>query len=211
MNNRLVEFKNALLSSEHPKVLSILQEEIGVMEPLQCIETIVLPVLEEIGEEWEKGDIALSQLYMCGGICEEAIDKILPAAAPKRATQPRIAIAVLLDHHSLGKRIVYSILRSSGFEIMDFGAGLTVREIAERAVREKIELLLISTLMLNSALMVKGLRDELDRRETRTKIIVGGAPFRFDPNLWKEVGADAVAMQASESVAVIEKMMGEIA
>lgn len=211
MNNRLVEFKNALRSLERPRVRTILQEATESMEPLQCIETIVLPVLQEIGDEWEKGNIALSEFYLCGRISEEAVTEILPAASPRRTTQPRIAIAVLLDHHSLGKRIVYSILRSYGFEIMDFGTGLTAREIAERAAQEKIEILLISTLMLNSALMVKDLREALDSRGIRIKIIVGGAPFRFDTNLWKEVGADAMAMQASEAVSVIEKAMEEMA
>lgn len=38
----------------------------------------------------------------------------------------RIGIGVLLDHHVLGKQIVYSILRISGYDVLDFGQGLSV-------------------------------------------------------------------------------------
>jgi methanogenic corrinoid protein MtbC1 len=39
------------------------------------------------------------------------------------------------------------------------------------------------------------------------KLIVGGAPFRFDAHLWKAVGADAMCRTASDAVSVIEKIM----
>jgi len=46
-------------------------------------------------------------------------------------------------------------------------------------------------------------------------VIVGGAPFRFDPQLWKEIGADAMAYSAADAIAVIEayypKHQGEAA
>ncbi|MDZ7777050.1 MAG: hypothetical protein U5L09_16260 [Bacteroidales bacterium] len=51
--------------------------------------------------------------------------------------------------------------------------------------KEKIKILLLSVLMLPSALHVKDLKQKLNG--TGVKIVVGGAPFRFDENLWKEV------------------------
>ena len=77
--------------------------------------------------------------------------EILPTESRKRTDQPKIAIPVLSDHHSLGKPIVCSILRASGFQLTDFGTELTVREISQRAILEKTEILLISTLMLDKA------------------------------------------------------------
>ncbi len=42
------------------------------------------------------------------------------------------------------------------------------------------------------------------------KIVVGGAPFRFDDQLWREVGADAMCRTASEAVDVIHEVMGGV-
>jgi methanogenic corrinoid protein MtbC1 len=39
-------------------------------------------------------------------------------------------------------------------------------------------------------------------------VVVGGAPFLFDPLLWREVGADAMGRSASEAPGIIEKITG---
>jgi methanogenic corrinoid protein MtbC1 len=65
-----------------------------------------------------------------------------------------------------------------------------------------------STLMLNLAFEVKKLRSIFEREGIKTKIIVGGAPFLFDSDLWKEVGADAMAVDAMESVDKIHEVLG---
>ena len=73
---------------------------------------------------------------------------------------------------------------------MDFGCGLDVDELAELVKKHDIQLLMISTLMLHAALKVKELKTKLMENGYKTKIVVGGAPFRFDSELWQRVGAD---------------------
>ncbi len=46
--------------------------------------------------------------------------------------------------------------------------------------------------------------------ETEVKVIVGGAPFRFDESLWKEVGADATGNDPAEALKIVTKLAGEI-
>lgn len=166
------------------------------------VERIVAPALERIGSAWEKGDVALSQVYMASRVCEEELDTLIPENDGTRHGQPRMAIAVLEDHHRLGKRIVHSMLAASGFGLFDYDR-VDADELVERVHTEKIEVLLISALMLRSALRVKYVREAIDRRGLDVKIVVGGAPFRFDPNLWKEVGADATAGNASAAISIV--------
>jgi methanogenic corrinoid protein MtbC1 len=146
---------------------------------------------------------------MAGVICEGLIEKYLPIMQIKRKNMPRMAIGVLQDHHALGKRIVYSILRAGGFEVMDFGQGLSVEEIVRKTLENQIEVLLISTLMLPSALKVSEVKEELVKKAAVTKIIVGGAPFRLDNNLWEKVGADTDGKNASSIIGIIETEYGK--
>jgi methanogenic corrinoid protein MtbC1 len=171
------------------------------------VERIIVPVLERMGQDWESGSVALSQVYMCGRICEELVDAILPPASPDRRHQPKMAITVLEDYHLLGKRIVYSTLRASGYELLDYGRS-EAAELTERVQREGIELLLISALMLPSALRVKQVTAGLKAAGAGVKVVVGGAPFRFDRQLWQEVGADATSPNASGVVGAIAAAMG---
>ncbi len=200
-------FRSALESLDRIGAETWFQQALAEASVIDVVERFVVPALEQIGQRWNEGHIALSQVYMSGKFCEELVDRALPACAPERKHQPRQAIVVLNDYHMLGKRIVYSVMRASGFELFDYGR-MDVAELVERIISDKIEILLISVLMLPSALKIRELRDALDARGIALKILVGGAPFQFDPSLWQEVGADAMGLSAADAVAIVQSWSG---
>lgn len=200
------DFITALLETDRLAAREIARSNLNENDPFAVIESIIVPALEKIGEDWEKGTVALSQVYMSGRIVEEIVEEILPYSDPRRINQPRMAIAVLDDFHLLGKRIVYSLLRASGYSLLDFGR-VTVDELLERINSESIKIILISTLMLPSALQIKKLTEKLKQSGNPVKIIVGGAPFRFDKLLAEEVGADATAADAKATLTLINSLM----
>ena len=180
--------QNALLSIDRVRAGKLIRDSCTPGYPFACLETLIVPALEEVGRRWETGDVALSQVYMSGRICEEIVDTMLPPGDPRRVDQPMMAIAVLEDHHTLGKRIIISVLRAGGYEITDYGHGVSVDQLVEQVTRDKVKILLISTLMLPAAIRSKDAIARIKKALPQTKIIVGGAPFNFDPGLWKEVG-----------------------
>ena len=202
-------FREALITLDRVEADAIFQQALATLRPIEAIELIVVPALERVGAAWETGEIALSQVYMSGRFCEELVERVLPPSAPDRKHQPRSAITVLLDYHMLGKRIVYSLLRASGFELFDYGR-TSVDELVERALKDKIRVLLISVLILPSALKVREVTARLKAADPGIRIVVGGAPFLFDDALWREVGADAMGRNASDAVALVERFMEEI-
>ncbi|MBI4319758.1 MAG: cobalamin B12-binding domain-containing protein [Chloroflexi bacterium] len=207
--NELVhEFEQALLAVDRLTAKRLLAQAHGKLSTLEVVEKVVTPTLERIGLGWQLGSVALSQYYMSGSICEGLVDNILPPADPHRRDDPKMAIAVLDDYHRLGKRIVHSILRASGFEVLDYGHGVKPDELVDRATGDGVEILLISTLMLPSALRVKDVTAGLREAGSGATVVVGGAPFLFDDQLWREVGADAMGKNASEAVEIARGMAG---
>ncbi len=209
MEKLIDDLTDALLSLDRIAVQKIIASASPNISPLSFVENVVVVALDRIGKRWQEGTVSLAQIYMGGRICEQLVDEILPPAAPERKNQPKMAICTLVDHHMLGKSIVYSLLRASGFELADYGS-LSVQEVVERVKEDGLKVLLISVLMLPSALQIKTVKDLLNNSNCDVKIIVGGAPFRFDKNLWREIGADCMCENASEAVAVISKVMEEI-
>jgi len=199
--------EQALLSLDRLTARDILQASPPLGSPHQQIEQIIIPTLERIGEGWSAGDVSLAQVYISSRICEELVNEILPPASPSRIDRPKMAIAVLEDYHLLGKRIVYAVLRAGGFELADYGQ-VTVDELVQRILDDDIDIALISTLMLPSALRIKDVRDRLNDAGADVKLVVGGAPFRLDSQLWREVGADATANSASDTVDVLHRLIG---
>ena len=84
---------------------------------------------------------------------------------------------------------------------------MDVDELADRVAADGVRILLISVLMLPSALKIKALRAALDVRGVSVKLAVGGAPFLFDPELWREVGADATGRGAADAVAIVRRWL----
>lgn len=208
MKNNVIEIQRALLALDRLGLRRILRELHEVCTPAEILENYLTPALEAIGEGWYKGLFSLSQVYMSGRMCEEIIDEVLPKAKGTR-DKPVIAVAVLNDFHLLGKKMVAAHLRAAGFALKDYGAGCSAEELVSSVRADSIEILLISTLMLPSAMDVRQVRDGLDRLGLKTKLIVGGAPFLFDSELWKEVGADLMGYHASEAASLIKRLEGE--
>ncbi len=209
MDDLITELRNALETLDRPRIESLFAEAIKRRPPMAVVEHLIVPTLERLGEAWDEGDVALSQIYMSSRICEELVARVLPPMAPERKGQPHHAIVVLSDYHMLGKRIVLSVMRASGFETRDYGR-MEVGELVERVVADRVRILLVSVLMLPAALKVKQLRDALEARGQSVRIAVGGAPFLFDPELWREVGADAMGRNAADAVAIVGRWMEEM-
>lgn len=198
------QLERALLTINRIEANKVIQKAFTENGPIETVEQLITPVLERIGRAWEVGEIALSQYYMSGRICEEVISTLFPVSSNLSISFPQVAITTLEDHHLLGKQIVYSILHSSGFAIIDYGITM-VSELVERSIKDKIKLLLISVLMLPSAMRVREVKEGLLKAGAEVLIAVGGAPFRLDPLLWQEVGADLWGKTASDAIAIVRK------
>lgn len=201
-NKEVSKFIGRLLKTDRlgaEEIFNIVQDQSSVP---QTVDRLILPALERIGQGWEQGTVALAQVYMSSRICEELMAHVASSFNPKYAEHPRMAIAVLDDYHLLGKIIVSACLRAGGYAFHDYGR-VTAQELAANIQNDSIEIILVSALMLRSALQIKELKHLLEEAGSLTRIVVGGAPFRFDPLLWQEVGADAMGANATEAVAAI--------
>lgn len=199
----------ALLRMDDREVRSLLAQEHDPSAGVDCLESLVVPALERLGQGWEAGRVALSQIYVAGRLCEKAVQDILPPAVQARPGQPKMAIAVIEDHHALGKRMVLSCLRASGFSLLDYGHGCKAENLVRQVMADQVEVIFLSCLMLASAMRVAEVADGLRKAGCKTAVVVGGAPFRFDDQLFAQVGARAMGRTAAEAVGIAEALMGE--
>lgn len=202
------ELERALLALDRVSASRVFRDADPQRAPIERVEHLIVPVLERIGAGWEAGTVSLAQVYMSGRLCEELVDTLLPANDSARIAHPPMAIAVLEDYHFLGLRLVFSALRASGYALINYGH-CDVDQLVERVCQDGIRILLISTLMLPSALRVRDVRHRLQTAKHAVTLIVGGAPYRFDDQLWHEVGADAVGASAGEAAGLIRQYLGD--
>lgn len=202
------QFEQYLLSTNKDAASKLIQKEFTGKNAFQLIREIVMPALRSIELSWKNNEIPMSHQYMANHICEEIVNSILPPESPQRKDMPRLAITTLGDEFMLGKKIVISCMKASGFNIHDYGT-MMVEDVVNKVQEDKIELILVSTRMPEFAYKVKNLRANFDKEGINTKIIVGGAPFLLDDKLWNEVGADSMAADSTEALFKVYEMMVE--
>lgn len=194
---------SALIRMDRIAIREILSPGGEAAEKNEMVENLIVPALEEIGRRWQDGSLAISQVYMAGILIEEVIGTLFPESDLKEKNPERIATVVLEDYHMLGERIVSTHLIGSGYSPVRYGRK-DVEELVALVKADKIRYLVISTLMLPSALRIREVSNRLAGEGV--KIIVGGAPFRYDPELGPEVGADRVCFTASDAVLAIRDL-----
>lgn len=201
--SRVDEFVEALLSLDRRAARGLLKQATAEDETVRVLEGLVTPAMERIGDMWERGDVALTQVYVSGRMCQKLIQAMMPESGTLREGQPRLAIGVLSDAHSLGKQLVLFSLGSAGYRARDLGAQCTTEDMVNACVDDRIDILIVSVLMLRAALAVADLKQALAVAAPETKLVVGGAPFRFDAQLWREVGADRYGHNASDITRIL--------
>ncbi len=107
------------------------------------------------------------------------------------------------DFHGLGKRIVAAFLKAAGFVVVDLGLSVPAEAFVGAALEEGARLIAVSALMADTALGLREVRQEMERRKAEdVRLLVGGAPFRFNSDLYRLMGADATAPNAYEAARV---------
>ena len=202
-NTESSQLYNALISADRYNSRSIMELMIEEND-FNYVEPVFSTVLEKIGSDWEKGQLSLAQVYMSGIISEELLSDILPKETAILRETPRIAGTVFLDNHSLGFKMVSSIIKALGYNFINIGIGIDKKEIINVCLKQKIDILMISVLMLSPAVKIEGLIKELKDVLPDIKVAVGGAPFRFNKDLWKKIGADYCGKNSSDGIGIIK-------
>src|SRR5437016_9818676 len=130
-----------------------------------------------------------------------------PPAKSHDAPAGRIRVLVGkpgLDGHDRGARVIAAALRDAGMEVVYTGLRATVPAIAAAAVQEDVDVIGLSILSGAHESICRRLREELDRREARIPIIVGGIIPAADHEKLEQFGVAAVFGPESPLAAVVE-------
>jgi len=131
-----------------------------------------------------------------------------PHLATSNLQRGRILLGTVLgDLHDIGKNMVVSMMKGTGFDVIDMGVNVSTDQVVELVREHRPDILGLSALLTTTmpqmkeiidALADKGLRDDL-------KVIVGGAPV--NQMFADDIGADGYAQDAAEAVALAKRQI----
>lgn len=209
---------DALFDTDRDRAIYIIKAALARgMPPEEIIFSIVVPSLNRMSDSMITGSlVTLSQHFLAAQIAEEVTDMLVPLFKSSPDIQGRVVIGTSFgDFHGLGKKIVIGCLRANMFLVTDLGINVPPGKFVEEALACDAQVIGISSMMVHTAMGAEGplkVRSILRERalEDRFKILVGGAPYRFDENLYKQVGADAWAETAIFAADVIAGLIRDL-
>ena len=176
--------------------------------PLDVIDRYLIPALNAVGEEYERGTLFLPQLIAAAEsakLCFDEVKKKLPGGAASRGD---IVLATVKgDIHDIGKNIVKTVLENYGYHVIDLGKNVPPAEIVRVCREQKIRLCGLSALMTTTVVHMEETIRLLRAECPGCRVMVGGAVLNAD--YAKKIGADYYCKDANADVKVAEEIFGK--
>ncbi len=187
-------------------------------DPMEIVNSRLIPALDRVGEDFEKGKIFLPQLIQSANtaqVCFDVIKKHLSAAGDNRVSKGKIILATVKgDIHDIGKNIVKVLLDNYGYTVVDLGRDVEPQLIVDTAIEQNITMIGLSALMTTT---LKSMEDTIrlvratpalqnPDGSSRCTVFVGGAVLTEDYAM--KIGADYYCRDAKESVDAAKRVLG---
>ena len=182
------------------------------IDPLEAINKGFVIGVNEVGDQFSRGDMFLPELVAAGEAMKSAIAVLEPEMA-KQGTSRQILGKVVVgtvsgDIHDIGKTLVATMLSASGFEVYDLGVDVPIEKFVQKVREVNADLVglsaLITTTMGKQRDVIEALEDVGLRPQV--KVMVGGAPVTQS---WAdEIGADGYSEDAVGAVTLARQLLG---
>jgi len=158
-----------------------------------------------VGELFSQCTYFISELIFSAEILKEVmkrIDPLLEGDAAKGGKGKVVIGTVKGDIHDIGKNIVVTLLRGSGFEVTDLGVDVPAEKFVSALEESGAKILGMSALLNSTYPEMKNVVDAVAAAGIRdkVKIIIGGAPVNEQVREFS--GADHAAANAVAGVEI---------
>ena len=192
-----------LKESAHAAAISLL----GKKEPLEIIDLEMIPALDRVGRDFEKGTLFLPQLLMSAEAAKAAFEVLRARLAESGQTEKKgkiLLATVRGDIHDIGKNIVKVLLENYGFDVVDLGRDVPPEEVVKAAAEQKIRLVGLSALMTTTVVSMEETIRQLRAAVPECRIMVGGAVLTQE--YADRIGADFYSPDAMGSVRYAQRI-----
>ena len=176
---------------------------------LQLVEQELIPALDKVGADYEKGVAFLPQLLGAAQAAQsvfEVVQEAISRSGEAPVKKAKVIIATVQgDIHDIGKNIVKTVMSNYGYEMIDLGRDVAPETIVKAVVEQSVPLVGLSALMTTTLPAMEETVRQLQALENPPAIMVGGAVVTED--YAQRMGA-AYARDARAAVEVARTLLG---
>ncbi len=155
-------------------------------KPIEVIEGNLMTGMNVVGDLFGSGKMFLPQVVKSARVMKKAVAHLLPYIEEEKKKNPetaqgngsngRILMATVKgDVHDIGKNIVSVVLGCNNYEIVDMGVMVPPEKIIQTAIDEQVDVIGLSGLITPSLDEMVYLAKEMERRNFKVPLLIGGA------------------------------------
>ena len=138
------------------------------------VNDILMPAMTSLGQRFEEGKVFLPSLVKAAPAMNAAMDVLNETVTFSDSSKKKVTLATVYgDVHDIGKNIVGTVLKSSGFEVEDLGIQVPAEKIVESA--KTSQAVCLSGLITPSLTQMIKVLEQLNEAGLSIPVIVGGA------------------------------------
>ncbi|MBO4404696.1 MAG: homocysteine S-methyltransferase family protein [Treponema sp.] len=186
-----------------------------IYKPEEIINGCIVPALDNVGRDFEKGKKFLPQLLLSAETVSESFAKIkeeLSRSGKKEEPKGTIILATVFgDIHDIGKNIVRAMLENYGYDVIDLGKNVPAETVVKTMLEKEVKMVGLSALMTttvaNMEETIKQIRKACLENGRECIVAVGGAVLTAE--YAEKIGADYYSKDAMETVQIAKKVFGK--
>lgn len=162
-------------------------------EPGEFLTAVVAPILVEIGERWQSGDLRIVHEHACSTVMRGLLFSLMRLYPSTDARRRAVVATPAHENHELGALMVAMLAAMYGWSVLYLGPDLPAEEIAYAVSDTDAELLMLSVTNLEP----EAARAEVAAIEAalpkKVRFLVGGRAATTRPNSNAEILQDLAA------------------
>ncbi|MBQ9779776.1 MAG: homocysteine S-methyltransferase family protein [Clostridia bacterium] len=200
------ELQSAIVKGLRTRAAYLTEAMLATIDPMDVVQSHVIPALDRVGKGFETGKIYLPQLLMSAEASAAAFEKVKAAVkAQQNQAETKLTIVIATvkgDIHDIGKNIVKLLLENYGHNVIDLGRDVPPEVILDKVLETKAPIAALSALMTTTVPAMAETISLIHGKAPFCKVLVGGAVL--NPEYAASIGADAYGKDAMESVRYAE-------
>jgi 5-methyltetrahydrofolate--homocysteine methyltransferase len=151
-------------------------------KPIEVIEGPLMDGMNVVGDLFGSGKMFLPQVVKSARVMKKAVAYLIPyiekekeLSDVKKEVGKVLLATVKGDVHDIGKNIVGVVLGCNNYEVIDLGVMVPAEKILQTAIDEKVDVIGLSGLITPSLDEMVHVAKEMERREFRLPLLIGGA------------------------------------
>ncbi|MFV8270782.1 methionine synthase [Flavobacterium sp. GT2N3] len=160
--------------------IDVEEARLAATKPIEVIEINLMMGMNVVGDLFGSGKMFLPQVVKSARVMKKAVAYLLPFIEAEKDGVSSFAGRILMatvkgDVHDIGKNIVSVVLACNNYEIIDLGVMVTPEKIIAAAIEHNVDIIGLSGLITPSLDEMVYLAKELDKKNIKIPIMIGGA------------------------------------